>query len=780
MNFKRILAIATAVCILTGTSAFAETGYVTRKEVADYLLSAADFYNPGVERSDIIKGYEDDLLYEEKNVTRAEALVMLKRAFGELPELKGHNKRIAFTSDSFVDIPLWAENELDDIFDSGIVAGVSEGVFSPESLVTEKQLRLFVERVYSLYGTNVKDDFYATVNKQNLENMKIQKGEFIQGTLHEMQAQAATDVNSIIQEIVCSNNTVGSSKQKLADLYRCIMDTKTITRQSVSPIKDYIKQIDEVKNISELSILQTTLSKDLCINPFMEFSLTVDMQENSRYMLCFDTFKPLMPEEIYYKSGEKGDAYISYLTFLLKICGEEEEQAKDNAQEYFRFEKSLFGHMLTPEEENDVKKINNIVLYNKIQALFPDCDMKALLEANMLQHEESIVVKDIDLLLRFAELYNQSNIDVLKTVAKISVLSTWGHMLSLEIEKVQENLDKVIFGVEGSYTRQQKAVSVLQTAMPEYLGEIYADKYFDEKSKQDVLNMVNDIKAVFKERVASLDWLSPDTKERAIRKLDSMQCYIGYPDSFESYMDEIEILPPKEGGTYFGNMLQIMKGVIKQRSVMQDAGVNKAAWPFSPYTVNAGYECTNNSIVFPAAILQAPLYDKNNSYEENLGGIGYIIAHEMVHAFDSNGALFDENGKMENWWTEQDYRKFENLCNKVTLFYEGYEAIAGIPTNGKLTLSENMADMGAAACITQLLGKHKNPDYNTLYCSMANSFMSTTTRDYATYLSKHDNHADAKARINRVLVHLDEFYSAFDISENDGMYVMPEDRITVW
>ena len=202
MKLRRILALFLILCMVSVLPAYAENDYATRGEVADFLLTAADFYNPGVVKSDIIKGYADGSLHEEWSVTRAEALVMLKRAFGEFPELTGHNARMALTSEDFNDIPAWAEQELKDVFDSGIVAGTSANTFSPNNNVTMQQMELFVKRVYALYGTNPKDDFYAAVNKETLENMEIPYGEFIHGTIYDMQTNASTQLDGIISNIL--------------------------------------------------------------------------------------------------------------------------------------------------------------------------------------------------------------------------------------------------------------------------------------------------------------------------------------------------------------------------------------------------------------------------------------------------------------------------------------------------------------------------------------------------------------------------------------------------
>ena len=174
------------------------------------------------------------------------------------------------------------------------------------------------------------------------------------------------------------------------------------------------------------------------------------------------------------------------------------------------------------------------------------------------------------------------------------------------------------------------------------------------------------------------------------------------------------------------------------------------------------------------------MYDVNASYEENLGAIGYVIAHEITHAFDNNGAKFDESGNAADWWTEKDYTEFEKRCEKTVYFYDRQEGIPGVPMNGTLTLSENVSDQGAVRCVTEVASKLENPDYKKLYRSMANAWASTKTREYAKYAAEADVHSEDKLRVNRVVVNCEEFYKAFGITEKDGMWVAPEDRIEIW
>lgn len=780
MKSKRLITAILTAAMLLGNTAFASDMYATRGEVADMLLLAADDYNPSVKRTDIIKGYGGDgELHEDWNINRAEALVMLSRAFGTLPELTGHNARVALKSGDFTDIPDWARQELQPVFDAGIAAGTAGGIFSPSDDVTKEQMNLFIQRVYALYGTNEKDDFYAAVNKNVLNTLEIKPGRVLAGTLFDLEDESTAQVNEIIKEITSGKWEKGTKEQKIADLYNNILDIESRNRIGVEPIVPYLEMIDKANNVTELINTQYTLMEKLYCAPFTAFSLTVDFKDSTRYIPVFGVYNPNMTKD-FYLSGTDAQkaAYIKYLKTVMELAGEDVTDAQ--LEEFYNFEKRLAEKMLNTEDMGDVDKFYNTYTLDEIQALFPSVDSEKLLSSSGIQKEDKFLITDVGLTEELAQLLNDENIEVLKTAAKLTVILSYGTTLNTEFVDASNVFNQEFLGISGTYSDEERATIIVSSVMPDYIGEIYAEKYFTEEAKQEVLKMVQDIISVYKRRIGNLTWMSDETKEKAIRKLDTMKIKIGYPDNWDTYLDDVQIDSVSDGGSYFENMLSVAEASKKELSELQGTPVDKTKWEMYPYTVNACYSATSNDITFPAAILQPPMYDVNASYEENLGGIGYIIAHEITHAFDNNGAKFDENGNAADWWTADDYAAFEKLCEKMVSFYDGCESVPGIPMNGKLTLSENVADQGAVQCITEVAAGLENPDYKVLYRSMAKAWASTRTREYAQYAASIDLHCDEKLRVNRVVVNCDEFYNAFDIKTGDGMYVPEDERVKIW
>lgn len=780
MKTKRILAVGIAAAVIFTNTAFASDMYATRGEVANMLLQAADDYNPNVKYSDIIKGYGGDgELHEDWNVNRAEALVMLSRAFGKLPELTGHNARVALKSGAFDDIPDWAAPELTPVLDAGISVGTADGIFSPYDDVTKEQMQLFIKRAYALFGTNEKDDFYAAVNKDVLNTLSLKPGRVIAGTLYDLGDKSAEEVNVIIKDAIEKGGEKGSKEQKMADFYKNILDVEKRNKNDMPVLQKYLDMINKAENTKDLEKVQSVLKKELLIAPYAAFSITTDFKDSTKYIPVFGTYEPIMTKD-FYESGTESqkNAYFKYLKTVLSIAGE--DALDETVQKFFAFEKEISEKALSPQENADVDKIYNTFSLSEIADMVPAMDIYEVLKDSGVKEESKILITNPETVKKFSSLFTDENTETIKTVAKISLLLGYGGAVSADFTDAADTFNAEYLGISGTYSDEERAALILSNTMPDYIGEIYAEKYFTEDAKQNVLKMVRDIIDVYKDRIKNLDWMSEETKEKAIKKLDKMNIKIGYPDSFDSYLDKTEIKSAEEGGSYFNNILEISKAAAQDSLNRQGKPVDKTKWLMYPYTVNACYSATSNDITFPAAILQSPMYDADASYEENLGAIGYIIAHEITHAFDNNGAKFDENGNAADWWTAEDYAEFKKRCEKMVAFYDGQEGIPGVLMNGTLTLSENVSDQGAVQCVTEVATKLESPDFRKLYSSMAKAWASTKTREYARYAANVDVHSEDKLRVNRVVVNCDEFYKAFGITEKDGMWVAPEERVKIW
>ncbi len=779
---KRMLAGMLAAGLMLGSVPGAGAVGATRGEVAQMVLQAADDYNPGVSLEDILQGDEKGDLREGEPATRAEALVMLQRAFGDLPAPVGDNARNAIPAGDFTDIPFWAKDALADVFEAGIVAGTSETTFDAGSPVTAEQMQRFIGRVYALEGSNPKDDFYAAVNKEALDSSVIPEGQMNSGTLYDMMNDDSR-VSGIIEEAAKEKHQKGSPEQKIGDFYNNILDWDARNAAGITPVKPYLEAIDGAQTLDEVLAVADRMKRELYQAGLRTFGLTIDAKDSNRYIVTFSSIAPSLSKDIYEKDGGKEkDAFLKYLKALLVLGGYAEEDAERQAKLYWEADRVLAAAKLEQQDYGNVEKIYNIFTFSELKEMFPKAGLDSAYAISGLAESSQILVSDVGLLKAAAPYFSEEHVDYLKTRLRIELLAGFGGTLNREFQDAAETYQQELLGTSGSITDEYRASQIVQQQFGAEIGRVYAEKYFSPEAKADVEEMVHEFLEIYEQRIRGLDWMSEATKEKAVEKLHSMSIKVGYPDDddWDDSMDAVDIKSVAEGGSYFANMVEIARVTREYLIDMQGKPVDKSIWAMNVYTVNACYIAQFNEIVFPAGILRAPMYDVNNTREQNLGGIGYIIAHEITHAFDNNGAKFGKDGNAEDWWTAEDYAAFQKLCSRVVAHYDGAEGSNGVACKGELTLSENIADLGAAACVTEAVKRMENPDFKQLFETMARSWESTATRSTRQYVAQVDVHAPDKLRVNRVLVNLPEFYEAFDIGPGDGMYVAPEDRVLIW
>ncbi len=782
MNFiKRFAAMLLAAIMALGAiPVLAADDSLTRGDAAELLIAAAQDYNPGVAQSDIIKGYGDGDLGLSDPVTRAQALVMLRRAFGVLPELAGDNARAAFPAETFTDVPAWATEELNDVLAAGIVAGTGDGVFSPDEPMTAQSFDTLLRRVYALEGANLKDDYYAAVNRDWLASSDIPAGMSINGPFYGMALDVQTQIAGLIADIVTKPQQPGTPEAKIKALYECVTDTESREKAGVAPIKLYLDAIENAKTLDELMASERKLREELGFSTLVGFGLNVDAKDSTRYLARFSPMSAYMEKDFYRAEGAQKDAYLRYLETIYTLSGVGEEQAKKYASLVYETEKVLAAESMDPQEYGDVDKIYNLFTLDELDAMFPNVDLHALFAVTGLKDTGKFCVSDVKLLKATAAIMDDAHLDTLKAFARYTLIACVGGTLNEAFANAGYDFAEACYGVNARQSDEQIAANQVTSLLSTYLAKAYVEQYFSAEAKADVEKMIREFIAVYKERINALDWMSAETKAKAIRKLDAMKIKVGYPDKWDDSLDGVKILSPAEGGSFFSNVIALQKAGQAKTLAAQETGVDKTEWAMSPYTVNACYNSTCNDITFPAAILQSPLYDINAPREANLGGIGYIIAHEITHAFDNNGAKFDENGNAADWWTAEDYAAFQKLCEAVVDWYDGIEVYPGIVCNGTLTLSENVADLGSMRCLISTMKRDGLTDYDTLFRAAANTWASTAPRQIREMLIGADVHSPDKLRCNRVLQTIDEFYETYDIQPGDGMWTDPASRVSVW
>lgn len=759
-----------------GAVAWEEDRAATRGEVVEMLLAAADDYNPGVTKEDIIRGYEDGDLREDQSVTRAEALVMLARAFGPLPERKGVNAAQAIPAESFSDIPAWAAETLAPVFEAGLVAGTAPGVFSPNEAVTVHQMELFIRRTYVLFGSNERDDFYATANKDHLDNAEVWD---VTGTFYETDDITSSQVGDMLfglYDEVNAGTLTDTRACKLEAYYSSVGDTDGRNAAGIAPIKEDLDAIAAAQSLDDLCRLSLLDDAATGLSLMFDVGYDVNLWDSAHYMLVLEAATPLTTVDVYDGSNPTAyDAYVRYLTTLLTLSGKSEDDAAHMAENYMTFERSLAepgAYALTQ------------LSWDEVEALFASVDVSGMLQQMGYEDVEQICAWYPERLQALAAQLNEASLETIRDYLYTKVIVEAAPYLSEAFTQARFDLNYVI---DGSYPQNLggQALDAVRNDMTDYVSQFYMETYGNDETLADVRAMCEEIRDVFRTRIEALDWMSDATNEMALRKLKTMDFYIGGPDAENttSPLDEAEILAPEDGGSYFANAMAIRKAKLAADSQLGSMPVNTEQYVWQSIGAIADnwfYEPSVNAVVLPMAGLQAPVYDPTASEEENLGALGLTIAHEVTHAFDSNGAYFDETGSLSNWWTEADWAQFDALCEEIVAYYDGWECAPGIATDGGLALGENIADLGAMSCLMDIAATQSDFDYEAFFEKMARILVDTYSREWLAYVAVADPHSAGGVRVNRLLSSCDAFYDTYDVQPGDGMYVAPEDRVGIW
>ncbi|MDO4272596.1 MAG: M13 family metallopeptidase [Eubacteriales bacterium] len=787
-RMKRWLSLILIMIVLTGSSVRGgvkvlakenavpqETVKVTTGQLADFFMKAATGYGKPAQRSEILEGMK-----ESEEADRLQMLVLAGRAFDKLPKPEGNAEKTVPPVPDLSKVPEWAQDALKNLADGGILAAsdledVSDGEKEGEDNFLEasaamKDAEVIAARLYAAFGTNEKDDFYTAVNKKLLDTTEIPETGETAGGSGEVNDRTDKQLKELIDEIVNSGEDYpkGSPEQKIRDLYNNFENIEARNRAGIKPLKKYLEAVDKAGSFSELNAAIA-----MCVNELGNFAnglfpglATTDIKDSSKKIMLLLTMTPGLAAGDY-ENPEKEEykEYRAALVEQLVAVGESQEEAECHADKILELEQDVAQNMELPDGTGEFKE-QNYYTFKTLDEMMPQARPSELMTAIGVKDTFEMQVLDDKMFSAYAKWVTEENLELFKSIEKIVLLSACSSYLSEDLAEQ--------FGTGGIASGDL----AVQNYLSEELGQLYVKRYFSPESKEEIEKMTNLMIETFKKRIERLDWMEDDTKKEAIKKLDSLTVLIGYPDEWQ--LSKAEIRGKEEGGSFFENAAACEVDRWKQQLKELGQPVDNRKFALAAYTVNAAANRNTNTLLFPAGILQAPFYDKNESFETNLGSIGSTIAHEITHMFDDGGAQFDSQGNLRDWWAEEDYKHFKKLCKNVEEFYEGYEALPGIKADGQETLSENIADMGGIACGLEILSGMEDPDYDAFFRSYANQWLRVADYDTLLETAQSDMHAPNNLRCNRVLSNFQEFYDTYDIKEGDGMYVAPEDRINIW
>jgi len=627
------------------------------------------------------------------------------------------------------------------------------------------------------------DDYYEFVNQDLLSRIELAATDAHWDWFGELNAVVSSEMDDIIDELLIDSKTYekGSSEQKIKDMYECVTNMENREETGLGPLKPHMDSIRNASNIDEYVDALAHLSGEFGFSSIVGgYSIMQDKADSSEYAVYMMYADTLIGKE--YVEGENTqeymDLYLDYINDMLMEFGMTANEAAQSTDSIERLLRDICKSTLTTEQLYDPSLTYNVYTAQELQGLYTNVNVPKMLKILRVDGQDKYIVMDVEQAKKINSLLVEENLQALKDYSTFVMLNDTAKYANAAYAKLSDDMKNALYGITESCGDEKTWKSLTQDMLPWDFGMIYVEEHFSAEDKEAVEKMIGQILKEYEVIINRQDWMSDATKKKAIRKLETMQVKIGYPDRWPVARDMMQVTPISEGGSLLSNLLVSMQVAIEDSLNKLGTKVDRSEWDVTPQTINAMYDPLNNEIIFPAAILQAPFYDRDNSYGANLGGIGFVIAHEVSHAFDSSGALYDEYGNYNVWWTEEELAEYQKMSQSIVEYYNNYEMI-GVKVNGELTLMENIADLGAMTCITSIIGDDAKA-LDEAFGQMTYNWASEDTVSFMMYLLNTDTHSPNKVRVNAVLSSCDAFYKIYDIKETDGMYVAPEKRVGIW
>ena len=635
------------------------------------------------------------------------------------------------------------------------------------------------------------DDFYNFVNGTWMKTAKIPADKSTWGSFNKLAEDTDNNSMTILNSLLNDKFAAGSEGKKIQDLYATYMDMNKRNADGISPIKADLAKIDGIKSLSDLQnyLVEATKNGE---NSFYAWGVFSDLKDSNMNAIYLGEANLGLGRDYYQKTNPKNAEtiaeYTKYVALMLDVLGY--KNATSTAQNIVNFEKSIAKNLLTIEQSRDATLQYNPKTMPELSKLVKNVDLAKYLTAVGVNTDRAII-GELKYYQNLDQIINAKNIPLIKDYMKF-------HLLSGSASYLSKDLDEKKFAFYGKYLRGQdvqraqekRGFELINGSLGEAFGKLYVEKYFPAEAKSQMVELIDYLKKSFGTHINNLTWMSPTTKEKALKKLNKFTVKVAYPDTWKDY-SKLQVSAINEGGTLYRNLQNVTSWQYDRDLEKVGKPVDRTEWGMTPQTVNAYYNPVNNEIVFPAAILQPPFFNPNADAAVNFGGIGAVIGHEITHGFDDSGAQFDADGNLVDWWTPEDKANFEKVTKSLAAQYDKYEPVKGTFVNGTFTNGENIADLGGVNisfdALQMYLKDHGNPGLISGYTQDQRFFLSwgtvwRTLQKEAALINqiKTDSHSPGLYRTFGPLINTDAFYKAFDVKEGDKHYKKPEKRIKIW
>ena len=599
-------------------------------------------------------------------------------------------------------------------------------------------------------------------------------------------------LHDLIEQLAKESHPAGSLEQKIGDLYNLAMDSTRRNREGWTPIKGQLEQVAAVKTLKDLTILSGQLGR-YGVESYFGIGVGSDMKDSKMNIVGIQQGGLSLGNRDYYLENDEAtqkirEAYKQYIVKMFRLVGDDEATAQKKMEAVFNIEMRIAKASKSMVELRDPEANYHKMTFNQLLNDYPGIDWSTLLLCSGFPAISYVDMGQPENIREIEKLMADTPIEDQKAYMAFKVIENASGQLSDDFRNATFDFyGRVMSGTTQDRARWKRAIGAVQGVLGEAVGKMYVEKYFPASSKERMIQLVRNLQKSLGERIKEQKWMSKETQEKALEKLNTFYVKIGYPDTWMDYSG-LTIDPSK---SYFENLCQA-SAFITDYYIQKDVNkpVDRTRWQMTPQTINAYYNPTTNEICFPAGILQPPFFNPEADDAANYGAIGVVIGHEMTHGFDDQGSQFDKDGNLKNWWTEADRKNFEARTKVMADFFSKIEVLPGLYANGQLTLGENIADHGGlniafqafkeATAANPLPEKDGFTPEQRFFLAYAKVWIDNIRDEEIRNRTKNDPHSLGRWRVNGALPHIDAWYKAFNIGKKDPLYVPAKQRVDVW
>ncbi len=634
------------------------------------------------------------------------------------------------------------------------------------------------------------DNFYEFAVGNWVKNNPVPASKSSWFSFDELYDHNRTVLKEVVYAAAATNAAKGSNTQKVGDFFSTAMDSTQLNALGAAPLKPYLTKIDRISDAQGVLSLFTYFDKR-GLGTVYNFSVNPDDKNSNKYIPGFGQSGLGLPDRDYYINSDAQSlsiraSYVKHISTMLQLSGQGKAEADKSASDILKLETTLALASMDRVAMRDPYATYHKITLADFTKSSPGINWNTQMTELGINNADSILVAQPEFFKKLASLVKSEPITIWKEYFRYKLVASTASSLGDKFQ--EESFDfngKILNGAKVQEQRWERETSTIDYFMGEALGQEYVKLAFPPAAKVRMLELINNLKLAFAERIQALDWMSATTKVKALKKLQAITVKVGYPDKWIDYT-KLEIIK----GDNFGNYMRAHEFSYNRNITRYGTAVDRTIWDMSPPTVNAYYNPVFNEIVFPAGILQPPFFDFKADDAVNYGAIGAVIGHEMTHGFDDQGRQYDYQGNLKDWWTKEDAIKFKEKADRVVRQFSSYTVLDTVHVNGNLTLGENLADLGGTMIAFQAFKKTPQgmsnvkidgftPDQR-FFLGFSQVWRGNITAENEAVGIKTDPHAPGKWRVIGPLSNNPDFYKAFNIKQGDPMYRKDEVRARIW